>query len=303
MRLRNYKLALALSAYGASMAFIPNARAQNAQATYGLMTNDGSSYQGQLVENVVGQHVTIRLLSGEIHTFQASDVKSQGPVSVGTAAPNVNVVVPSSVVAPEPVAFPVFLPPPPGALGAPPVTYSGADAVQLHITKANSGEGRLFMESQSGWVPVCTMPCSTTIDPKIEYRLYDSPAFRFPSATTALDAVADTGGRGTFRAIGGTMTALSGVGVVLGALVAANVFSSGPTPNTPEEQNQASESGHHVAAGLGILGASAALLTAGIVFCALHPSSTLTTSTGVRILKRDSPRTPSVALTAHGFVF
>jgi hypothetical protein len=300
MRLRNYTLALALSACTASMSFAQNARAQNAQATYGVTTNDGSTYQGQLVENVVGQHVTIRLLSGEIRTFQASDVKSAGPVGSGTVAPNVNVVVPPSVVVPEPLGLP--LPePPPGARGGPPVTYNGADAVQLHITKADDGEGRLYMESQSGWVPVCTMPCSTTVDPKIDYRLRNSSAFRFP-AGPALDVVEDTGGRGAFLAIGWTMIGVSVAGGVVGTLVATNVFSSSHTADTPEER-QASQSNGHVAAGAAILGVSAAVLITGIVFCALHPSPTLTTRQGVRLVKRDTPLEKAVSLTTHGFSF
>jgi hypothetical protein len=300
MRLPSYTLALALCACTASIGFARNVRAQDAQTMYRITTNDGSTYQGQLVENVVGQHVTIRLLSGEIRTFQASDVKSQGSVGSGTAAPNVNVVVPPSVVVPEPIALPIPEPPP-GARGGPPVTYNGADAVQLHITKANDGEGRLYMESQSGWVPVCTMPCTTTVDPKIDYRLRNSVAFRFP-AGPALDVVEDTGGRGAFRAIGWTMIGLSVAGGVVGTLVATNVFSSSQTANTPEEQ-QASQSSGHVAAGAAILGVSAAVLITGIVFCALHPSPTLTTSKGVRLVERGEPLDSAVALTPHGLLF
>src|ERR1700691_3404966 len=59
-----------------------NAKAQT--APYFVVTNDGSSYQGDLVENVVGQHVTIRLASGELRTFQAADIKAQG--NVGSSA-------------------------------------------------------------------------------------------------------------------------------------------------------------------------------------------------------------------------
>jgi len=300
MRLRNYTLALALCACTTSIGFARNVSAQDAQAMYRVTTNDGSTYQGQLVENVVGQHVTIRLLSGEIRTFQASDVKSQGPVGSGTVAPNVNVVVPPSMVVPEPVALPVPEPPP-GARGGPPVKYDGADAVQLHITKANGGEGRLYMESQSGWVPVCTMPCSTTVDPKIDYKLRNSSAFRFP-AGPALDVVEDTGGRGAFRAVGWTMIGVSVAGGVVGTLIATKVFSSSQPANTPQER-QASQGSGHVAAGAAILGVSAAALITGIVFCALHPSSTLTTSKGVRLVERGAPLEKAWALTTHGLSF
>jgi hypothetical protein len=259
------KLGAGVSLCVASLAFSSRADAQG--TPYFVVTSDGSTYQGQLVENVVGQHVTIRLDSGEMRTFAAGDVKSQG--NVGT--PSIPTVDPSTLTQ--------LLPP--GTPGAPPVAYSGPDAVPVHITKANNGEGRLFMESGSGWEPVCTMPCSTTVDPKIDYRLHDSDPFRFPSGHP-LDLVADSGGRPLFRALGWTSIGLALAAVPIGILAATGAFSNDATPHTSLEQQQQSS---NMVVGMTILGVSAALLTAGVILCAIHPSSSLATTSGQRIVK------------------
>jgi hypothetical protein len=279
-----------------------NAKAQT--APYFVVTNDGSSYQGDLVENVVGQHVTIRIASGELRTFQAADIKAQGNVGATVTLPNGAAVTQQQADALTALAqiraqaLAQSLAVTPGTPGAPPVAYTGPDAVQIHITKANDTEGTLYGETVSGWQPVCTMPCSTTVDPKVDYKLHNTGAFRFP-AGAPLDLIADSGGHRVFRAIGWTMIGLSLAGVVLGSLVAGNVFTGDPMPETPEEQKaQQQTHSSNVAEGLAIIGVSAAVLVTGIVFCAIHPSGTLTTSTGVRLVKHTGP-----TLTPRGFVF
>ncbi len=255
------------------------AGAQDAQSNYTVTTNDGSTYQGQLVENVVGNHVTIKLISGELRTFPAAEIRSQGPVGAVVASP----VFPPPVVAEQTaVALSQLVA---GAPGGPPVTYNGPDAVAIHIVKANAGEGTLYMESQSGWVPVCTMPCSTQVDPKIDYKLHNSDTFRFP-AGPPLDLTADSGGRHVFRALGGTMIGVASGGIILGSLIAAGVFGSNPTAQTPAEQKASQQTQNsNFGAGFTVVGISVAVLTVGIVFCAIHPSATLTTSTGQRLVK------------------
>ncbi len=295
MRPSGFILSLALSVGAATLALSSNAAAQDAQASYTVVTNDGSTYQGQLVENVVGQHVTIKLVSGELRTFQATDVKSQGPVGGATVVvPNV---VPT-IVAQEQAALQTLSQLQAGTPGGPPVAYNGPDAVQIHIVKANASEGTLLMESQSGWVPVCTMPCTTTVDPKIDYKLHNSDPFRFP-AGPALDLTVDSGGHRVFLGIGWTLIGVSAATIAVGSLVMANVFSGNPMPETPAEQKaqQQTQNGN-IVAGATLLGAAAALLTVGIIFCAIHPSSTLTTSTGQRLVKRGVPW-----LTPRGLVF
>jgi len=275
MRMRTWATAFGVAAV---LAMARGARAQD--ANYMVITNDGSTYEGQLVENVVGNHVTIKLVSGELRTFQASDVRSQGPAAGPATTPTPPA--PNLVVPVVPPAVPL---PQPGEPGGPPVSYDGPDAVQIHIEKANAGEGKLFMETPSGWAPVCVMPCTTKVDPKIDYKLYNSDAFRFP-AGPPLALIVDTSQRSTLRALGGTMIGVGAAGAIVAALDAAGLFSSNPTPQTPQEQTASSNTkSADLALGLTILGASAAVLTVGIVLCALHSSPTLTTSTGQRLVE------------------
>ncbi|HEY1958761.1 MAG TPA: hypothetical protein VGH28_24265 [Polyangiaceae bacterium] len=260
---------------------------------YLVVTNDGSSYQGQLVENIVGQHVTIKLASGEIRSFQASEVKSQG--NVAAPAP---VTPPPVTPAPLPdvaaLAVAAGIAPLPGAPGGPPITYGGPDAVQIHVTKDNNGESSLFMESTSGWLRVCTMPCTTAVDPKIEYKLRNSDAFRFP-AGPPLDLVETGGGHRVLSAIGWTMITTSLIAAPFGLAINLGAFDAqGGTPRTPQEMaaHQALASTDTNVA-IAFYTVSAALLITGIVLTSLHPSSTLSTTSGRRI----------VELTPRGLVF
>jgi len=260
---------------------------------YFVVTNDGSQYQGQLVENVVGQHVTIRLASGEIRTFPAADVRSQGNVAPATPPPPL----------PQTLTTSLAQLLPPGSPGAPPVRYDGPDAVQVHITKANNGEGSLLMESASGWERVCTMPCTTSVDPKIDYKLYDSDPFRFP-AGPPLDLVANGSGRRTLQSVGWTLVTVSLLAWIPGLLFQVGVFDSGDSSaRTPAEQAH-TQSSDNVAAGL-IYGAAGAMLVAGIVLLVVHPSPSLSTSDGLRrIVKRGGiPLGDDLTLTPTGLSF
>jgi hypothetical protein len=284
------RYALTLSITFATVSISQLASAQD--ALYFVVTNDGSQYQGQLVENVVGQHVTIRLASGEIRTFQAAEVRAQG--NVGGVAPPPVVQLQEQAQALAAQMAQVQSAALAGTPGGPPITYNGPDAVQVHITKSNNGEGSLFMESASGWQRVCTMPCSTTVDPKIDYRLHNSDAFRFP-AGPPLDLVADSGGRRTFQAIGWTLVSVSLVSWIPGLLFQLNAF-DGSNAVTPAEQTHSSSNG--AIAGV-FYGVSGALLVAGIIFVAIHPSASLTTADGARrIVKRSG-----VTLTPTGLSF
>ena len=254
-------------------------------ASYFVVTNDGSRYEGQLVENVVGNHVTIKLASGELRTFQAADVREQGTETE------------SQTFVSSLAQLQVGLP------GGPPVRYTGPDAVQVHITKSNNGQGTLFVESASGWQRVCETPCSTTVDPKIDYKLRNSDPFRFP-AGPPLDLVENSGGRRTYSAIGWTLISVSLIAWIPGLLFQVGAFDGGDSSaRTPAEQ--ASQHGsNNVVAGV-IYGVSGAMLVAGIVLASIHPSSSLTTVDGLRrIAKRGGiPITDGLTLTPTGLAF
>lgn len=52
-----------------------------------VVMKDGSRYRGELVEEVVGDHVTIRLVTGEVRTFASVDVASVGPLPLRRQRP------------------------------------------------------------------------------------------------------------------------------------------------------------------------------------------------------------------------
>jgi hypothetical protein len=187
------------------------------------------------------------------------------------------------------------LTPAPGTPGAPPVTYTGPDAVQIHVTKANDSEGTLLGETASGWQPICTMPCTTTVDPKVDYKLSNSAGFRFPQGKP-LDLIADTGHHRVFVAIGWTMIGVSLVSWLPGLAIQ---LSNGSTARTPAEmQQQQQQQSSSLAAALTFYIGSGVLFVAGIVVANIHPPSTLVTTDGQRIVKR-SP----VTLTPTGLAF
>ena len=113
------------------------------------------------------------------------------------------------------------------------------------------------MESQSGWVPVCTMPCSTTVDPKVDYRLHNSDPFRFP-AGPPLNLTADTVDNSQRDRWHDDQRSLQRV--VLGARCRGRVQQQ-PEPAKPRRNKKASNQtqGNNFAAGFTILGVSAAL--------------------------------------------
>jgi hypothetical protein len=286
-----------------------NAKAQT--APYFVVTNDGSSYQGDLVENVVGQHVTIRLASGELRTFQAADVKAQGNVgsSATVTLPNGASVTQQQADALTALAqiraqaLAQSLTVTPGTPGAPPVAYTGPDAVQIHITKANDSEGTLLGETPSGWQPVCTMPCTTTVDPKVDYKLHNTDAFRFP-APGPLDLIADTGGHRIFSAIGWTLTGVGLAASIPALLIQLNLFSGGGTARTSAEMTaQSSQRNSNTIDAIVIYSVAGAMLVAGIIIRGIHPPGTLTTSTGQRLVKLGVPLTKKLTLTPTGIIF
>lgn len=152
-----------------------------AEDSYVVETRDGSTYRGELVENVVGSHVTLKLATGEIRRIEALDVKHQGPEA------------PPSPAAPPPVtpgpapnvvggpAVTGILQGLPGLLAPPVASYAGADAVRVTLDAQGYGYGLLMMgptleqriQNGSGnrWRQVCNSPCNVAIDPHAEYRV------------------------------------------------------------------------------------------------------------------------------------
>jgi hypothetical protein len=72
--------ALALGAFLAAAAAGP-ATAAAAPPDTAVTTRDGAAYQGVLVEQIPGDHVTIQTADGKLHTFASNQVASVRPLS------------------------------------------------------------------------------------------------------------------------------------------------------------------------------------------------------------------------------
>ncbi len=249
-----------------------------AQTTYTVTTNDGSTYQGELVENVVGDHVTIKLADGQVRRFAVADIRTESS-SLVTNVP--------------PIVMPVM----PGMPGAP-VTYAGSDAVHVHVENDNGGSGTLYMESQSGWVPACNMPCTTALDPKVQYKLHGSDPFLFPR-TGNLDLVADYSKRRAFHTAGAWLLTPGVLAMIAGPLT----MGIGAGVNAQDAMVSSSKQGTGQTAvdvGAVVGGVGLAMTVLGIVFLAVHWSPTLATRNGETVVsKRQSP----IKLTPTGFTF
>jgi hypothetical protein len=249
-----------------------------AQTTYTVTTTDGSTYEGELVENVVADHVTIKLADGQVRRFAAAEIRAQD-----VAAPPLVVSVPQAMFR--------------GMPGRP-LTYEGPDAVSVHVENDDGGAGTLYVESPSGWMPACTMPCTTTLDPKVQYKLHGSDPFVLPQKAN-LDLVADYSKRRAFRTAGTWLLTPGIIGLLAGPMI----MGVGAGINAQDAMGPVAQRGggqEAVDVGGIITGAGLALTILGAVFLAVHWSPTLTTRSGETIT---SKRSPPIRLTPTGFVF
>jgi hypothetical protein len=257
---------------------------------YVVLTNDGSRFEGELVERVAGSHVTIKLVTGDIRTIPAANVRAEWRPGLGPVGMPINGVPPG-------IASSLLLTQTPALTGVP-LAYHGPDELTIHLSNATNETGTLYHESASGWEVVCQMPCTTTVDPKGNYKIHNSDVFRFPSGPGSVDLVADIGSRQKNRTLATWLIILGATVAPLGGILAAGIIDdhlqSGPTVADK-------------AGGGAILGASIGMIVAGVVLLAVGPTSTLTTTSGQRIAQQPSIRLPglgaNVALTPTGFVF
>jgi hypothetical protein len=274
---------------------------------YVVVTNDGSTYQGELVESVVGGHVILRLATGEIAHIDARDIKSQGSALPSLPAPVVTTPAPPPVVAPEVVSQRrPYAPRLSSVAGGAPTVYAGPDAVHVHITSNDGAGASLAEESASGWRPVCQIPCTTSVDPKVTYQLQTMPGltvpsdpFHFPSDQGPLDLDANVRSRlhnmgwGVGLVTGGPLVALPGIFMLSGMFDRARGDGIPGSPSTAES-----------VVGWTLVGASAVLVVAGVVLLATPAHTTLTDPKGHRIARREGlPLGGGVLLTGSGLLF
>ncbi|HEY1954300.1 MAG TPA: hypothetical protein VGH28_01780 [Polyangiaceae bacterium] len=199
----------------AVVAFAVTARAQER-----VTLADGTVMQGELVEKVPGDHITIKLATGEIRTIQWSALAPQPPAVTVQAAP-------------PPV--PVTQAPPAG-----PSTHVMIDADEPGVTllrvtglgmvQATSSYGTTFGAFMS-YAPICVAPCEANLETSGMYRVAGdgvTPTGTFslppPSANGAMRLHVHAGSLGArvgglWLTVGGITIALAG-GVLAGTAAA-----------------------------------------------------------------------------------
>ncbi len=181
--------------------------------------------------------------------------------------------------------------------GSGPLAYSGSDAVLVHIL----GSGQLYAESNNGWQPVCAVPCTTTVDPRLSYKLgglllRDSSTFQFPAGPRRLELVAKPA---SSLDLGNSILAwmligLSPAAIAPGALFAGGTFDDGGKPSTTDR-----------VIGGALIAGGVVMISVGVYLLLSPSSTTLETADGQRIASSPEgrPRTGGLHFTPSGFVF
>lgn len=135
-----------------------------ADDTERIDTRDGSSYRGELVERVAGDHVTLKLATGELKRIEWEDIVA--PVAPPTPPPT-----------PAPITK---APRPPAGISVALVAnderarlerYTGTGTVDVnHVTPT----GITLYTTQRDidvYADVCGAPCTVRVDPSARYRI------------------------------------------------------------------------------------------------------------------------------------
>jgi hypothetical protein len=196
---------------------------------------NGSVYAGELVEKVPGDHVTIKLASGEVRRFEWSELVPKTPsmqVQQQPIAPIAPVTpVQAPLVAPEqPQSAVPTLPPRPAHVRFNADT-KGALLVRVDTLSVNNGVQPLYTTDVER--PVCYAPCAADADANAHYYVrgaYISTSSRFaiPDGDSVL--MARTGSDGASTA-GVWMIAVGILSAITGAIATPVAFIDANTAN------------------------------------------------------------------------
>jgi hypothetical protein len=169
--------------------------------------HDGSIYRGELVELVVGDHITLKLATGEVKRFEWNTVRASE----------------DAVAAPAPPPAPA---PAPAAYGEPRAPAPDAEYsvfVEFHADVAGAGLYRVGDASDpNAWELVCTAPCRAEVDRRLQYGVWGSnisasSPFGMPTGTSSISLDANVARRSS--RIAGWVTFGVGGGVALAGLL------------------------------------------------------------------------------------
>jgi homeobox protein ESX1 len=223
----------------ASLSIEASALAQDASAPKAtppdiVKLKDGSMYRGVIMELAVGDHVTLRLDSGESMRFVAADVAYAGSADAAPAPPLLPLPPLPPAPPPPPPASPESPPPVPVSVAEAKVRFESASPdVDFHLrtedATAVGWSGRGGYVVLHGYKHICAAPCDATL-PAGRQRLALSQSGGVPiEADDVVDISGPSKVTGTYESHRGTRTTglivLLGSPVVGGIMMAASIHS------------------------------------------------------------------------------
>lgn len=178
-------------ALGLATAFVGG----DASAEEQVRMRDGSIFQGELVERIPGDHVTIRLATGEFRRLPWSDIVSEAPVEPPSELPLRGA--------------------PRGPLVHVAVTANREGATLLRIAAVGQELGWRRRVTFELYDPVCTAPCEADVPARGRYRvrgegMVQSSAFHLPQGEPRVGLQVNGGSLG--GVVGGVV--MMGFGIV-----------------------------------------------------------------------------------------
>lgn len=278
-----------------------------------IQLQNGTIYSGELVEWVPGDHVTLRLITGEIRRVPWTELALQPP---------------PPPVAPPAVAPPAFAPPPgpppPDAFFPPPAAPGGAPAPGTLLTIRSKNPYAQLTQTSSGgyvvgygygrsygygatieaWRAICTTPCNQVVPSGGPYRIAGPgivPSRPFILSPGSAELQVKTGKVGA-RVGGLFLTVIGGSAILTGGILLG--FSRAFGPSSP--LYDPAESRAFRAAGGVILGVGIGSLAAGIALLATSGTKVQIANTTGGVPSAVSWRPSSgrtLALSAQGLHF
>ena len=183
--------------------------------------NDGSVYEGELVEKVPNDHVTIKLATGEVRRFEWSALAPEH--AAATAAPPVTPGVTGVVAQPPP------LPPRPAHLRFTSDT-KGTLLMRVDTVMNNTAVYPSTLETET---PVCYAPCNADVDANARYYVRGayierSRSFSIPEGDSKLGART---GSSVTRALGATSLTFGIFSTIAGLIITPVAFATSDTRN------------------------------------------------------------------------
>ena len=183
--------------------------------------NDGSTYEGELVEKVPNDHVTLKLATGEVRRFEWGAIAPEraAPAPAATTMPGVTGV----------VAQPPPLPPRPAHLRF----TSDAKGTLLMRVDTVMNNTAVYPSTLETETPVCYAPCKADVDANARYYVRGayverSRSFSIPEGDSKLEART---GSSVTRAIGATSLTFGILSTIAGLIITPVAFATSDTRN------------------------------------------------------------------------